>query len=302
VATTNSTLSINSRTSNATFRSSCQSFSTMLNAVLPKTATSGQVNWSTANRTTNEETHFEVRYLDDSLHATRPVILKFNFFNNTQSVTNDSTHIRVQLFEGLDGGNNPTGLLGTFYFADIYQPTTAARSIPTYMCSLPGYFAMCMAPTSTDDNATGLLLFARTQTDAGVPTGQGITVIGRGAQGVSFSSNTRKTFAYRYDPSPEVITNVDDGAIRTSMVPFNLSNTDLPGGDLQYFRHFSAFPDVQPIKECLTLVGTTLGIGATFSATPVGITARTYLALPHHTTAFWSSSGNGSHFPAILWE
>ena len=99
-----------SNADNTLFRAWGSAVSTALGQMLTRVTQTGQINWTTVNAPVAANTFqgFEVYRLNDSLHSTAPVFLKFEYGSGAAAST---SAIRLTVGKGTDGSGNITGVL-----------------------------------------------------------------------------------------------------------------------------------------------------------------------------------------------
>lgn len=92
------------------FRAWGSAVSTALGQMLTRVTQTGEINWTTvtAPLAANTFQGFEVYRLNDSLHSTAPVFLKFEYGSGAAATT---SAIRLTIGKGADGSGNITGVL-----------------------------------------------------------------------------------------------------------------------------------------------------------------------------------------------
>lgn len=248
-------------TTDAEFRTWLAEFSGMLTAAgWPKSADTGQINTGSATLpSTNTYGGFEIRYLNDSLHATKPLYCKIEY--GTLSSTGRPA-IRLSCASATNGAGT---LSGTTYLTAVVIMQDAALASPGTFFSgavtLPG-FAAFVFKRGYVTNISPFFAVCRTNDSAGTPTSAGFAFY------TSSNSLSRTSYvsAVRNDSSGYCIF---PGADATTLV----------SGAPQVMRHFMYTPQVQCVPFLLSYINTEIGDLSTFTATPVGATQRTYLAL-----------------------
>lgn len=237
-------------------------------AGLPLSADTGQINWTTVTNPTltNTAAGYEIRYLNDSLHGSKPIYLKIEY-----GTINSSTQ-RPGMWITAGSGTNGSGTItGTYLtrrqiFKDNAGSTLLAGNYPTYICTLPGYFAFAFKRRVQTSNL-GLTFFSvcRTCDSSGSPTTTGFyfyyvnQVSGNLERTTYITSEVNDVNAYCMFP----------GAATTTQV----------GSDVQGIKHFGYTPEIKVIPFFLSYLESEIGSESTFTATPVGVTTRTYLTL-----------------------
>lgn len=246
------------------FRAWGSAFSAALTAVgFPKAADTGQIDWATVAKPGASSTSagYEIRYLNDSLHATKPCYVKIEFGTGGTSTT---PSIWITVASGTNGAGTVSG---TTYFARTQHAGNGAPNVgsyPTFVCATEGYIA-CAMQRRGQLSSHPFWSVARTVDSAGAPTSDGFIVMS--APSSSFARTTYLSSSF------------SDGT-GFCLIPGNISTT-LVSGDVQVFRHFGFITSgaVVCIPHYLSYLDSEIGNESTFTATPVGSTAITYLAL-----------------------
>ena len=247
----------------------------------------------------NTEQGYAVYYLNDSLHGTHPIYLRFGFGTNSSA---GCPRLRVQVGTAHSGGGTLTG--GTPEY-DTYPNTATAHNSTagrqSYMCCNEGFFGFIFkygAPS------TGYFIIFRECDEDGAPVGTGLSVY--------YGANSVSNFLWRWSSS-------HDGSsmsIRASgttavtapwgLAPCGLASSN-PGSVLagiQIFTGFIATPRVSPTFAVCGVLTDELSAFTTFSATMVGAAERTYLLGPAQMGPFGSITATslGGLSIAMLWE
>lgn len=235
---------------------------------LPKTADTGQINTSTItwSATINFNYGYEIRYLNDSLHGTKPCYIKIEYANGG---LNSRTNIIITCGTGTDGAGNISGVMFTRNTSVTYQSTIGGGSWPTYLCVREGYFMIAWLRGAY--SGSGMMFFAITRTcdSSGTPTTDGFNFW--------YASNgsplTRKTY---------LTSELTDGNFYGfwPTTPVSSSSSLISGSIAQTTRTYSITNGaIQVCPFCVLYLNSEIPAESTFSVTPVGATARTMLAL-----------------------
>lgn len=277
-----------SHTSDAEFRAWAQAVSDILDdAGLTVAGDTGQINLVTATRPgTNTAAGYQIRYLNDSLHGSKPCYIKIEFGTHSSNAAYPGLWITVA-----SGTNGAGTVSGTTYFARqqmLSAAATVAGSYPLYACTTSGYFMMALF-RRFQSGATSSMFFllARTTDTAGVPTTTGFHFYS--SSSLSLNRNTY------------VSSSINDVS-RFCMIPGANTSTAV-GGDVQLFRHFGMQPAVICCPFLLTYMDAEIGSESTFSVTPMGVTSRTYLTLGGAAgPTFCGADAAATDRIAVVWE
>ena len=247
-----------------TFRAWITELSGQLDAAgLATAGDTGQINLATATRPgTNTAAGYQIRYLNDSLHGSKPLYLKIEFGTG---LANTSPNIWITAASGTNGAGT---LTGTTYFprTEIIPYAYSAPGAATYfsgVCVLPGFFGMVFKRNYVA-NQTPHFFAMRTCDDAGDIS----------AAGFHFYYVYTSSTCYRYT----YITSLIHDQAGYSLYP-SAGTSTLVSGQPQVFRHFDSQPQVRCVPFMLSFMNGEIGDLSTFTSTPVGATSRTYLAL-----------------------
>lgn len=242
------------------FRTWGAELSAMLtSAGFPKSANTGQIDWGTATIPgTNTYAGYEIRYLNDSLHGSKPLYVKIEFGTGSSS---GRPQIRVSAASGTNGAGT---LNGTAYLAaQAICPATGpgASSYYSAACAVSGAAWFTWKRGYSSGAATLFAVF-RTCDASGAPTTTGFHFY-----------YTSSNYLYRYS---YVLASTND-ASAYALFPGAFSNTITSAG-YQVMRHFGFTPDIRCVPYILSFYNGEVADQTPFTATPVS-TQRTYLPL-----------------------
>lgn len=288
----------------AGWRATHSELSTYLTTVgAPKSADTGQVDWTTNNMPTTAGTpRYEIRYLNDSLHATTPIYFKIEWDNSNSGGT--TPYMFITAGTGSNGAGTLTGDVTTraaISIGELSSSNVTARA--SYLCGLSGYLGLSYkryAQTGGGGQPLGFSFFAisRFRDASGTPIDGGFYLY--------YSTGTNH-HVYRYTVNTTLHTVANDqNAI--CFFPGAPGAPTLANGEAQVMRHFGMQPTVTCIPDFLSYLSTEIGTTSTFTATPVGVTPITYLALGKDASGYPAAPGitsvhaNASHMLAMRWE
>lgn len=245
-------------------------------------------------RPTNGSTEesYAVFHLNDSLHATAPIYMRFAFFGNT-------TGPRINFQVGTS--TNGSGVLGGTALAtnaacnaSIGQTGDTARI--SYLCAAEGFFGFFWKSGSGSE-ATAIV--CRTCDEDGVPTALG--ALAHWGAGSASAIGKRQSFRYQATAAAYTAKTVSDGMLGFS--PMSPSVTTI-GSDTQIFLGWTITPRPAPLFGLIGVYAGEKAAGTTFSATPVGASARTFLTLGSLAGPFGhiGIGSTGACSMAMLWE
>jgi len=159
----------------------CKPFSDALHALLTQTADTGQANWGTI-AAGSTSTFYEIFYLNDSLHSTFPIYVKFGW---SSSSSGNPHRITVQVGTGSDGAGNLTGASAAFTIRGFWNSVALDNVARNFWASAgEGYLNIFggMHGTAGSSSPGGFCLsLERLRDDAGAITGDGVTLVVTGA-------------------------------------------------------------------------------------------------------------------------
>lgn len=246
-----------------------------------KTADTGQIDWVTVNRpAVNTSGGYEIRILNDSLHATAPIYVKIEYGTGIVSSF-------PNLWLTFGTGSNGSGTITDIFYArtaqyncNNYPLDSTVLAKQTHICMVDGFFGMIFKAenTSTLYPNAGLIIH-RTQDSSGSPTTEGVVIYtpnaGYNPDYQSYNFSTGYSFFSQFGQ-------VYGGSFGANF-PGNLwtAGTISAGvpGDYQLARHYCAMPLVQPLGMIVSSSnGDTITLGTQFTATVLG-TSRNYISL-----------------------
>lgn len=249
-----------------------------------------------ARASTNTEAGYAVFYLNDSLHATAPIYIRFGFGTGIET---SIPRIRVTVGTSTNG----SGVLGgtalstiTSIHGNAAMTSDVART--SYLCCVTGFFGMSWKVGASIVEA-GFFICRSCDTD-GTPNATG--AIAHWADSTVGGWTKRQMFRFATAPAAyTAATSVYTGAL--GLCPAGMSGSGLTGGDAQAFLGWMGVPEVSPIFGVCGVFADELTIGGTFSATLLGSTARTFITLSNSFGPFGPIPGGlGKLNCAMLWE
>jgi len=229
----------------------------------PKSGDTGQVtDWATETIPAANTTKYEIRYLNDSLHATKPVYVKIEYGTGTAG--------RVALWITVSSSTNGAGTMtGTIYYSRAQINNNTAPSAGTYFTGVayqPG-FIFCIWKRGHNPSGTLSPTFGvyRTVDSTGAITTGGVATI---------TTLTAGGIPYRYTYIGSSI----GPHVGYALWPGGNGEPSLVGGAPQVLRHYMMTPEIQVVPWLLSYKDSEIGDLSEFSFTPVGVTPRTYIA------------------------
>jgi hypothetical protein len=292
--TTRTFSTVINHTGNAGFRAWALEISDALDFVgMAKTADTGQIDLATANRpAVNTAAGYEVRYLNDALHGSAPVVIKIEYGTLSSNAARPAMWVTVGT--GSNGAGTITGVIlarQQFTYTSASTPSTSTPA-PTYCCRSGGQFALAWKSglvNTSGQPGMGFFGISRTIDNAGADTASGVTVYAQVGGNIEVWSTIFGESVF------------NSGASRQyCMVPYALTGT-LTSGNSQAFRHYAAFPLVRPVALGFTVLIGEVPMGSTISLAPAGSTERTYISTGIAGRGACVNGGNAHAF-AMIWE
>lgn len=245
--------------------------------------------------TTTEES-YAVFHLDDALHATSPIYIRFGF-----GTGGGATTPRVQVTVGTS--TNGSGVIGgtaKTLIRSIHQSVAATSDLAksSYLCVNEGFVGLGWKIEAAGSWPDGLLIICRTCDSSGVPTALGAMVVHGSGQ-----SALTATQALRFTAPATAFTAQTSAASQCLGFNPQARADSAVGSDLQVFLGWTIAPQVLPLFGVVGLIPGEIVTGVTFSATPVGVTQRTFIALDGRNGTFSHTVGSDGNLKfAMLWE
>lgn len=244
----------------------------------------------------NTEAEYAVYHLNDSLHATYPIYIRFGFGTGTAT-----DRPRVQITTGTT--TNGSGVLGGTCLSTIAsihssaaQTTDTARN--SYFCAHNGFFGLNWKVGAGATEA--FFALCRTVDSTGAISSTGYSA----AWGSGASTAMTKTQCFRMIATAAAYT-LKTVAVDTlwGFIPQAPSAT-LVGADTQAAVAWCITPAVAPLIGICGVMDNEVAGGSSFTATLVGSSARTYLALTILCGPFAPVAPTATAYLkyAMLWE
>lgn len=245
----------------------------------------------------NAEAHYAVYHLDDSLHGSAPIYIRFGF-----GTLSGTTTPRLQVTVGTS--TNGSGVLGGTALATIATMHSGATNAATsdtarnsYLCAHDGFFGLWLKQGGS--TFEGFFAICRTCDGTGAITATGAIAV----WGSTSIAAMTKTQAFRYAATAAAYTArtvVDETALGINP---QIPTSTLVSSDIQVMMGWTITPTVSPIFGLCGVLEAEVAAGVSFSATLVGTSARTYIGLSTLGGPFGPGSvGTGKPKYAMLWE
>jgi hypothetical protein len=265
----------------------------LLAAGLTQTADTGQINWVTVTRAgASANAGYEIWRFNDTLQATAPIFIRIDYGTGSNT---SAPRINITVGTGSNGSGTLTGTALTAANSTangnaVQSSDTLRNSYLNYNATL-GFFGFNWKQAGTA-SVEAYFMLERTKDSSGLPTATGALVLwGNAATGFAAQSLRFASTAAAY-------------TLRTSIVTAQLCawpmtpTSSLVGSDTQVALCFTITPRVEPVLSIVGCLNAEYTTGNTFTATMIGSTARTYIAL---TNTFFVDS-NSTLKAAMLWE
>lgn len=242
------------------------------------------------------EQGYAVYHLNDSLHGTAPIYIRFGF-----GTAASTTAPRIQVTVGTS--TNGSGVLGgtaltTIRTAQGNAAQTADTNRQSLMCATSGFFG-----TDWKIGASATETFfavCRTVDSSGAITAIGALVV----WGLGTTNNFTATQALRFASTAVAYT------AQTTLANMSLClNPQSPtvttvGSDIQAMLAWTITPAVAPLIALCGILDNEISTTTTFTAVLVGSTSRTYIACSTVAGPMGplNAGASGGLKPAMLWE
>ncbi|MGO4700290.1 hypothetical protein [Dyella sp. 2RAB6] len=287
-----------SHTTDAEFRTWGSELSAALDSLglFPKSADSGQINWTTVTRASaGNFAGYEIRYLNDSLNATAPVYVKIEF--GTAGAGSDRPMLRYTIGKGSNGSGTITSQFLTANNGATGSTLSSTSSRASYYCAVDGFVGFLFKYDGLNSYGFSAFILQRTVDDSGAPTADGITFFLNRSDQANYAP---RMLGYNYATGA-----VSDSGGTTGGVP---AYTNFPPGAptaaigspaaYQMYVHRICLPDTHNLLFTVSAhPGYSLAGGTTFQCAPVGTTQRTYIVLPPGELGY-----SGYDYVCMLWE
>jgi hypothetical protein len=246
---------------------------------LVQSADTGQIDWLTVARPAiNTDAGYEIWYLNDSLHGTKPIYIKLVY--GTLGVATRA-RLRIETGTGSDGSGAITGghtLTGVSTTASIDYTTDT--TYPSYWSFTNGcfFFAHKIGRPGTDFAFSGVII-SRTCDSTGALSDKGFVCAYHNTANSGTTAVSMGTYNYVGNSWTSTTTILTSGRFGYLPFPLGASTGTDPSGNSTLTISTLVFDVARPINN--VLIGHTgdFAIGNTVSLTPIGATARTYLAI-----------------------
>lgn len=283
-----------SHAGDAGFRAWGLELSTELDAYLPKTADTGQINWATVTRpAVNTAAGYEIRRFNDALQATAPIFVKLEY-GTTSVLTIPALWVTVGT--GSNGSGTLTGSV-TQRALCVMNSAVGSSNYPSLLSSAPGFLGLLWKAGSQSGNVgSGFLAIARHANASGVATGDGFMALW-GAVGVSSACTAQcvRTAA------PATVFAASN---QFALIPGQVVSSAVDA-DYQAYAVMGINPRVWVVPWLAAVCLADIPDRATFSTALAGSTQRTFISLSSGFRPVVAGIGPGSSSSyglAMVWE
>lgn len=283
-----------SHADDAGFRAWGLELSTELDAYLPKTTDTGQINWSAVTRpAVNAAAGYEIRRFNDSLQATAPIFIKIEY-GTAPALTHPAIWVTVGT-----GSNSSGTLTGTVTQRALCAMSGAPgqSNYPTLLSSVPGFFGlMWKAGAQSGNVGIGFFAIARHANSSGVSTADGFCVIWIGT-----NSTTACTMQCVRTAAPATVFAVSN---QFSIVPGQVVSSAVDT-DYQAYAVLGINPRVWIVPTLAVVCLADVPERSSFQTAMVGSTLRTFISIGAGFRPILAGAGPGSMFSyglAMVWE
>lgn len=240
---------------------------------------------------------YAVFHLDDSLHSTAPIYLRFAFGTGASN----GPRIRVTVGTATNGSGTLSGTGSAVRLMGGYNnAATTDTAYQSYACKNEGFFGLVHKSGMPNGN-NGSFWICRTADGSGAITTTGAMMhFGSGNTG-GFTGRRCVRYAATAVAYTETTTVVTGQLGFAPQAPVNSA----VGADVQAFMGWMISPRVSPLLGICGVYQSELAVGGTFSVALVGTTPRTYITLAREAGPFSaeaSTSADGYLNQAMLWE
>lgn len=253
----------------------------------PKSADTGQINWGAVNKpAVNVSGGYEIRYLNDSMHASAPIYVKLEFGTNANSTAYPAMWITIGT--GSNGSGTITGIVlaREEIFAGNYVLDSTVAVKASYYCGVDGciWFAFKTKNRNTNIAPVFAMYIERTRDSAGTATSEGFVYYRGPYQWGNYAATSfgyNFSTGYSYDNTGVI--GIYGGASYTFLPTQLVTSGTIVGGtpgDYQITRHYTSMPLVKALGSVVSSTPTDLmAEGTTFTCTALGVTAKTHICL-----------------------
>lgn len=261
-------------------------------AGLVQTSDTGQIDWGTVTRAgTNSNAGYEIWRFDDTQQSSAPIFMRMDYGTGANA---SGPRLQITVGTGSNGSGTITGTALTSARSVIgaNSAQTSDTSRNSYVCVTEGFFGLNWK-VGAGTGVEGWFFLNRTNT-AGTPDATGAFVLW-----ITGLASSMTAQALRFSATAAAYTARTSASTAQICLWPQSPSSSLVGSDFQAALAFTITPRVQPLDGICGILSSELVPFNTFTATLIGTTPRTYLAL---NTPFAVMDPSGSLNPAMLWE
>lgn len=288
----------------------CQELSDKMVACgLIQTSDTGQLNISGVSAVGDDGTFagFRIYSFDDSLQATAPIFIRVDFgwgmegmYTYPRSLRSKTPRIKMTVGTGTNGAGTLTGLISTSYDSPqnvnpLTTPTATNNNAvygTSYICfnATYGFFGVVHGANSRNNpvvdtthgcapGATAAILIQRSHNSSGVPTGDGVHIVGPKRVTINLYNDLT------VDADPAIAQYINYGASTVTTENRNLAlrqgdvSSSIVSGNIQTQRAWSLTPTLKPWNCIVTYRPTDISDGTEFSLETIAGTPLNFIAL-----------------------
>jgi hypothetical protein len=244
----------------------------------------------------NTEGGYAVYHLNDALHGTAPIYIRFGFGSGATSTI---PRVRATVGTTTNGSGVLGGVVSTIAnIASFLVSETGDAAKQSYFSANEGFFGLNWKVQDSNANVASFFI-CRTCDANGDPTADGAIA----HWGAGNLSSLTKRQAFRYASSPVAFTETTD--ITTAALCLNpqARSTSVVGSDVQAFMAYTVTPRVSPLAYVCGVLESEAAEGSTFDVAMVGTAVRTFLVMHERAgSASAQSAAANSLRIAMLWE
>lgn len=294
--TTASWVSTIDHTSDAGFRTWGSELKTKLLAIgLVASSDTGQINWTTVTKpSTNTAAGYEIYYLNDTLHGSADLYLKFEYGTGSSSTV---PGIWLTVGTGSNGSGTLTGQTSTrTLITSGYAPASTSVSYTSYACASEGQ-ANLLFKASSGSSSFPMATFSleRTCDNSGNMTTTGYRIMYLAGTS-TYTMQCVRTAA----PAVSYTASTKFGGV----VSNGVTASDDGAGNKQIYLHSGIEPVCRTLHSSICVIVAEFPLGTTFSVTIPGFSSpRTFISWANNVPGdCLVPSTSTTYASAKLWE
>lgn len=264
---------------------------------LVKTGDTGQVDWTsvlTVRPGTSADGGYEIYYLNDSLHSTSPIYIRFDFGTSTSTTR---PRLRWTIGSGSDGAGVITGTALSAVEICTGQAGPTAGVKDSYLCVAEGFFGFVgWAGGAVSGLAHFGFMLTRTCDTSGTADELGALALDSG--GITATTNLGENQSFRW-------TSVATAYVRSTSEPVfvvGAETTTIVSGLSQVYLAWCLTPYQQPVRNICGALLSEIGEFSIFSVALIGATSHTYINVSRQMGIHINSLTPTNWGICMLWE